>query len=142
MVKLSMERGMVKELCCTIMIGSIKDFGKMITNMGEGFRCSPMGQSIRESILMENLKESENINGLMENFIRDNGLMGSNMVQECGKELKVIVMWVSGEWEKLKVTEFMSGSMAIAMKVILRIVSSMVRVLKNLLMETFTKENT
>ena len=114
----------------------------MITNMGEGFRCFPMGQSIRESILMENLKESENINGLMENFIKDNGLMASNMVQECGKELKVIVMQVSGEWEKLKVTEFMSGSMAIAMKVILRIVSSMVRVLKNLQMEIFTKENT
>jgi len=42
--------------------------------------------------------------------------MDLSMVQACGKEKKVTVMWVSGEWERPMDMEFMYGSMGIAMK--------------------------
>jgi predicted transcriptional regulator len=44
------------------------------------------------------------------------------MVLECGKDVKVIVMWDSGRWEKQMVMVFMYGLMEIDMKVILKLV--------------------
>jgi hypothetical protein len=41
---------------------------------------------------MENLKGSENINGLMGNFTKANGSVASSMDRECGMEPKEIAM--------------------------------------------------
>jgi hypothetical protein len=58
---------------------------------------------------MVNLKESVNIYGQMENFIKDNGQMVSNMVLECGKVLKVILILENGDMEKLMDMEYILG---------------------------------
>lgn len=52
----------------------------------------------------------------MANSLKESGLTDSNMAQECGRELKAIAMSESGNLEKLTVTEFMFGSMAIDTK--------------------------
>jgi hypothetical protein len=46
--------------------------------------------------------------------------MDSSMVPGCGRDVKVIVMWDSGRWEKQMVTVFMFGLMEIGMKAILK----------------------
>ena len=94
----------------------------MIINMEEAFRCFPMLLFIRANTSTGNQKESGSISGLMDNFIKGSGSMASNMAQECGREPKVIAMLESGEWEKLKAMECMSGSMVTDMKEISRIV--------------------
>lgn len=66
---------------------------------------------------MGSLREWGDIAGLMANFIRDSGLMGSNMVQGSGKGLKGIHMPVNGSLERQMAMEFIPGSMETVTKV-------------------------
>ena len=67
--------------------------------------------------------------------------MVSNMDQECGKELKVIVMLENGEWEKLKDMEFMFGSMEIDIRDNSKTASNMDKGPRNLQMVISIKVN-
>ena len=68
--------------------------------------------------------------------------MDSNMALGCGKEPRVIAMWGSGGWAKLRVMGFMCGSTEIGTRDSLKIVSNMGKAHRNLPMVIYTRENT
>ena len=68
--------------------------------------------------------------------------MDSNMAPGCGRAPRVIAMWGSGGWAKLRATGFMSGSTEIGTKANLKIVSNKGKAHKNLPMVISTKEST
>ena len=74
---------------------------------------------IQGSMWMVNLKELEDMYGQMESFMKVNGSMEWNMVQECGKVLKETRTLDNGNLVKQMDMEFMYGSMEIDMKEIL-----------------------
>lgn len=51
----------------------------------------------------------ENINGKMDKFTKDNGLMDSKMDLVYGEDQKVILILDNGKTEKLMVMEFILG---------------------------------
>lgn len=63
-----------------------------------------------------NLRELENIHGLMGSTIRDSGLVGLNMAQGCGEEQKEILILGNGKMGKSMDTVFMCGLMVIIMR--------------------------
>jgi hypothetical protein len=75
-----------------IVIENIKDNGKMILNMVKEFRILLMGVFIKDFMSMVSQKALVGILGQMDNFMKENGLMEWNTAQECGKELKEILM--------------------------------------------------
>ena len=92
----------------------------MIKDMDMGIRIFLVVVFIKETILMENLKELDDMYGQMDNSIKVNGQMDLNKVKECGKGQKEINMLENGNLEKLKVLEYINGSMVICIKVNLR----------------------
>ena len=122
MVKSSTPNAMVRVSCSIIMRKNTKAIGKMITSMASDSKHSLMGHSMKGSMLMANLKELENIYGLMGSYMRESGSMVSSMGQGCGREPKAIAMLVNGGWVRHKVVGCMYGLMVIVMKVNSKIV--------------------
>lgn len=102
----------------------------------------PISQFIKAHIKKESRMAMESMSGKMERFIKGNGLMGLRMDLVFGGVPKATHILENGETEKLTVTGFTPGSMAIDMKVNSNNALSMVKDYKNLLMETLTKVHT
>ena len=68
--------------------------------------------------------------------------MDSNMAPGCGRAPRATATWGSGGWAKLRDMGFMCGSTEIGMRGSLKIVLSMVKALRNLLMVISTRGNT
>jgi hypothetical protein len=111
-----MGKGMGLVSCSMGIIESLKAIGNAILKMAKGIRSSKMDVFTKDTMWMESQKELGNINGLMENTMKVNGLVGWGMVLGCGKGRREIVMLDSGNSEKLMDMEFIFGSMGIVTK--------------------------
>lgn len=64
---------------------------------------------MKDNILMGNHLEREDFLGVMESFMKGNGLTVKDMVLEFGKVLKEIHIQENGKWVFLMVREFIYG---------------------------------
>lgn len=111
-----MAKEVVLESLFIIVIEDIRANGNVISRMGEGISNFRMDASIRVTMLMGNRKDLENINGPMENIMKENGLMGSNMDLVLGWESKETNMLGNGNLGRQMEKEFMFGLMEIGIK--------------------------
>jgi len=99
-----------------------------------------MDPFIKETMFRGSRMVVADINGLMENYMKDNGKMGLKMALEYGEDQREILISESGEKGKPKAMVFTLGLMAIDMRVNLKIVWSMDKAYNDLPMEIPTKE--
>lgn len=116
MVSLSIIKDMDMVSCFTIIIGYIREVGRVIINMEEDIKNLLTNQRIKGSIRMGNQTEQENIAGKMDKDMKDNGLTDSNVDQACGQEQREIAILVSGEMAKLMDLVYIHGLMEIDIK--------------------------
>lgn len=92
-----------------IIIDCMKASGNVIIDMGKDIKNFLINVYIKVIISMGNLKELGDIVGLMENFMKENGLMGWSKVQECGEVQRGIHILDNGSLEKQMAMEFIHG---------------------------------
>lgn len=64
---------------------------------------------MKEIFQKANLMAWANFHGVMEKFMKDNGVRGKSMVLGFGRGPKVIHILENGKWEFLMVMEFIVG---------------------------------
>ena len=94
----------------------MRDSGKMIKDMDRGMNFSPITILIWVTMLMENLKVKEFINGLMEKLMKGNGFRALRKVMEFGKVQKMNPILGNGNKIKQMVLEYTFGKLAINTK--------------------------
>jgi hypothetical protein len=84
MGKLSMEKEAVLVSLFIIVIGDMKANGNAISRTAKDISNFRMAAFIKAITLMGNLKDLGNINGLMGNIMKENGLMDLSMALALG----------------------------------------------------------
>lgn len=103
------------------MVASTKVSGMTTSNPEKDSKSLVTTLSIRETTLEANQRGAVAMSGKTANFMKVNGLMGSNTVREFGEGPKETLILVSGGKEKLMGMAYTLGLMETGMKVSLRI---------------------
>ena len=87
----------------------MRDSGTMILSMEKLSKYSKMDACFRDSMSMENLKESEDTSGPITSSIKDSGFWEWDTAQECGKAPRETAILDNGDVAKLMDMAFISG---------------------------------